>query len=103
MRRLGLAAGYVSGYLLTRPPAGRARLIGADAMRAWASVHLPGHGWIDYDPTNHCFAGDSHIVVARGRNYADVSPIRGLFNGGGRHALFLGVTVEPAEDPVEAV
>jgi transglutaminase-like putative cysteine protease len=99
MRKLGLAAGYVSGYLLTMPPEGQERLIGADAMHAWVSVHLPGSGWIDYDPTNHCFAGGSHIIVARGRDYADVSPVRGLFNGGGRHRLSLGVTVEPAEEP----
>lgn len=97
-RRLGLAAGYVSGYLLTQPPPGRPRLVGADAMHAWASVHVPGCGWIDYDPTNHCFAGDNHIVVARGRDYGDVCPIRGLFNGGGRHSLLLGVTVAPADD-----
>jgi transglutaminase-like putative cysteine protease len=96
-RSLGLPAAYVSGYLLTQAPAGRPRLIGADAMHAWVSVHVPGTGWVDYDPTNRCFAGASHIVVARGRDYADVSPVRGVFNGGGHHTLSLGVTVEPAE------
>lgn len=96
-RRLGLAAAYVSGYLLTQPPPGQPRLIGADAMHAWVSVFVPGHDWIDYDPTNHCFAGDQHVVVARGRDYSDIPPVRGLFNGGGRHVLYLGVTMEPAE------
>lgn len=96
-RRLGLAAAYVSGYLRTEPPPGQDPLVGADAMHAWVSVHVPGHGWIDYDPTNHCFVGENHIVVARGRDYGDVSPIRGIFNGGGRHTLSLGVTVTPIE------
>ena len=95
-RSLGLPAAYVSGYLLTRPPPGRPRFVGADAMHAWVSVYVPGTGWIDYDPTNHCFAGAGHIVVARGRDYHDVSPTRGVFNGGGNHSLAIGVTVEPA-------
>lgn len=100
-RSLGLPAAYVSGYLLTEPPPGQPRFIGADAMHAWVSIHVPGAGWIDYDPTNHCFAGAGHIVVARGRDYTDVSPVRGVFNGGGRHTLSLGVTVEPAELPAD--
>lgn len=95
-RSLGLPAAYVSGYLLTQPPPGQERLVGADAMHAWVSVYVPGSGWVDYDPTNRCFAGAAHIVVARGRDYADVSPVRGVFNGGGHHTLTLGVTVEPA-------
>lgn len=100
-RAAGLPAAYVSGYLLTQPPPGQPRFIGADAMHAWVSIHVPGAGWIDYDPTNHCFVGSGHIVVARGRDYADVSPVRGLFNGGGDHTLYLGVTVEPAELPAD--
>lgn len=96
-RRLGLSAAYVSGYLRTIPPPGQEPLVGVDAMHAWVSVHVPGHGWVDYDPTNHCFVADDHIVVARGRDYADVSPIRGIFNGGGDHVLKLGVTVTPLD------
>jgi transglutaminase-like putative cysteine protease len=99
-RQHGLPAAYVSGYLLTRPPPGKPRLFGADAMHAWASVFVPEVGWVDYDPTNHCFTGNGHIVVARGRDYADVSPTRGVFSGGGAHRLKIGVTVEPeAEKP----
>lgn len=94
-RAAGLPAAYVSGYLLTDPPPGRPRLAGADAMHAWVSVHVPGLGWVDYDPTNRCFAGEAHVVVARGRDYGDVSPTRGVFNGGGVHSLHLSVTVEP--------
>jgi transglutaminase-like putative cysteine protease len=100
LRQRGLAAAYVSGYLLTRPPAGRPRLVGADASHAWVSAFIPGTGWVDYDPTNACFVGAGHIVVARGRDFFDVSPVKGLFSGGGAHNLETGVTVE--ESPAEA-
>jgi transglutaminase-like putative cysteine protease len=96
LRQHGLPAAYVSGYLLTKPPPGRARLRGADATHAWVSAYLPGAGWVDYDPTNACFAGNGHIVVARGRDFSDVSPVKGLFSGGA-HKLVTEVTVEPAE------
>ena len=95
VRQHGLPAAYVSGYLLTTPPPGRPRLRGADASHAWVSVFIPGTGWIDYDPTNACFVSTGHIVVARGRDYADVSPVKGLFSGGGAHVLTTEVTVEP--------
>jgi transglutaminase-like putative cysteine protease len=95
VRQQGLPAAYVSGYLLTNPPPGQPRLLGADAMHAWVSLFVPEVGWVDYDPTNHCFTGMGHIVVARGRDYADVSPTRGVFGGGGGHSLGIGVTVEP--------
>lgn len=98
LRQHGLAAAYVSGYLLTEPPPGSPRLRGVDAMHAWISVWIPGAGWVDYDPTNQCFVDTSHIVVARGRDYTDVCPISGVFRGGLRHALTLGVTVEAEED-----
>ena len=97
VRQHGLAAAYVSGYLLTTPPTGLPRLRGTDAMHAWISVWIPDVGWIDYDPTNQCFVDTSHIVVARGRDYTDVCPISGIFRGGPRHALTLGVTVEIEE------
>jgi transglutaminase-like putative cysteine protease len=96
VRQHGLPAAYVSGYLLTRPPPGRPRLRGADATHAWVSAYLPGAGWIDYDPTNACFAGSGHIVVARGRDFSDVSPVKGLFSGGA-HKLMTEVTVELAD------
>ncbi len=97
LRQLGLPAAYVSGYLLTTPPEGQERLLGADAMHAWVSVYLAELGWVDYDPTNQCFAGTSHVVVARGRDYSDVSPLRGLFRGSASHQLDFGVTVEIEE------
>jgi transglutaminase-like putative cysteine protease len=95
VRQQGLPAAYVSGYLLTSPPPGQPRLRGADAMHAWASVHLPEIGWVDYDPTNSCFPAAGHIVVARGRDYADVSPTRGVFHGSYSPILKVAVTVEP--------
>src|SRR4051794_609032 len=95
MRSLGLPARYVSGYLLTDPPRGQARLIGADASHAWVSVHCPVHGWVDLDPTNDVLTDRRHITVAWGRDYGDVSPLRGVILGGGRHVLKVGVSVVP--------
>ncbi|OAM87809.1 transglutaminase family protein [Termitidicoccus mucosus] len=96
LRQHGLAAAYISGYLLTTPPPGSPRLLGVDAMHAWISINIPDLGWVDYDPTNHVFAADTHITVARGRDYADITPTRGVFSGAGAHALAVEVTVLPA-------
>jgi len=98
VRQHGLPAAYVSGYLLTTPPPGKPRLRGADASHAWVSVFIPGTGWVDYDPTNSCFVATGHIVVARGRDYSDVCPVKGLFTGGGTHRLTTAITVEPVEE-----
>jgi transglutaminase-like putative cysteine protease len=95
LRSLGLAARYVSGYLLTEPPPGRPRLIGADASHAWVSVYCPKSGWLDFDPTNNCLAGESHVKLAYGRDYSDVPPLRGVIRGGGEHTLDVAVTVSP--------
>lgn len=78
LRSMGLAARYVSGYLETLPPPGKAKLQGADASHAWVSVFVPGLGWVDVDPTNNCFVGSRHICTAWGRDYADVSPVKGV-------------------------
>ncbi len=102
VRQHGLPAAYVSGYLLTTPPPGKPRLRGADASHAWVSVYIPGTGWIDYDPTNTCFVAPGHSVVARGRDFSDVSPGKGLFTGGGAHTLTTAITVEPAPELVAA-
>jgi transglutaminase-like putative cysteine protease len=93
LRALGLAARYVSGYLLTQPPPGQEPLVGAQASHAWVSVYCPGYGWIDVDPTNNVFPTDGHITVAFGRDYSDVSPIKGVFLGGGEHTLQVDVDV----------
>jgi len=95
LRSLGLAARYVSGYLLTAPPPGEPRLIGADASHAWVSVHCPRHGWVDFDPTNNVRPDLGHITLAFGRDFGDVSPLRGIILGGGEHELHVRVTVTP--------
>ena len=95
LRSLGLAARYVSGYLLTTPPPGEPRLQGADASHAWLSVHCPGWGWLDVDPTNDLVPDTRHITLAWGRDYGDVSPLRGVVLGGGHHTLDVGVSVTP--------
>jgi transglutaminase-like putative cysteine protease len=94
IRSLGLAARYVSGYIETFPPPGQERLVGADASHAWASVYLPGWGWVDVDPTNDQFVAESYITTAWGRDYWDVSPLRGsVEGGGGSHHLDVAVDV----------
>ena len=94
-RSLGLAARYVSGYLLTQPPPGKPRLVGADASHAWAQVWCPPHGWLALDPTNDVPVGQDHVTLAWGRDYADVAPLRGVIRGGSGNAPWVGVTVEP--------
>jgi transglutaminase-like putative cysteine protease len=107
LRSLGLPARYVSGYLLTQPPPGQPRLLGSDASHAWASVYLPelaGHacqGWLDLDPTNNrtgwASPGVDYVRLAMGRDFADVSPLRGVLQGGGAHTLEVAVTVTPLD------
>jgi len=94
-RSLGLAARYVSGYLLTQPPEGRPRLVGADASHAWAAVWCPPHGWLALDPTNDVPVGQDHVTLAWGRDYADVAPLRGVIRGGSGNSPRVAVTVEP--------
>lgn len=95
LRSLGLACRYVSGYILTVPPKGKPRLIGADASHAWISVYCPIYGWIDFDPTNNCLVQNQHITVAWGRDFSDVSPMHGMVLGGGKQRLKVSVTVTP--------
>jgi transglutaminase-like putative cysteine protease len=95
LRSLGLGARYVSGYIRTYPPPGRPRLVGADASHAWVSVYCPGAGWLDLDPTNNLIPSESHVKLAWGRDYGDVSPVRGVILGGRDHKLEVGVDMEP--------
>jgi len=97
VRSRGLAARYISGYLLTQPPPGQARLIGADASHAWVSVFCPVLGWVDFDPTNNVQPALEHITLAWGRDFSDVSPLRGVILGGGSHDPEVRVTVMPLE------
>ncbi|ANI52289.1 transglutaminase family protein [Pseudomonas sp. DR 5-09] len=98
VRSRGLAARYVSGYLLTQPPPGQPRLIGADASHAWVSVFCPVLGWVDFDPTNNVQPALEHITLAWGRDFSDVSPLRGVILGGGNHDPEVRVTVLPLEE-----
>jgi len=96
MRSLGLPARYVSGYLLTQPPPGMTRMLGADASHAWFSVWAPPLGWIDLDPTNNVVVGEGHVTAGYGRDYADVAPLNGIILGGHDHVIEVGVDVIPA-------
>lgn len=95
LRAHGLPARYVSGYLLTTPPPGQPRLVGADASHAWVSVWLPGLNWVDFDPTNNCVCDERHVVLAWGRDYQEVTPVRGVVLGGGRQQIEVAVDVTP--------
>ncbi len=98
LRGLGLAARYVSGYLETTPPVGMPRQLGADATHAWISVWLPDQGWFDFDPTNGIAAGEGHLTLAWGRDFGDVTPLKGVIHGGGTHTLEVAVTVTRLDD-----
>ncbi|GAB3371204.1 transglutaminase family protein [Spongiibacter taiwanensis] len=95
LRSLGFAARYVSGYLETLPPPGQQKLQGADASHAWFSVYVPGDGWNDFDPTNDLIPADQHITTGWGRDYSDVTPLKGIvFGGGSDQSLTVAVDVE---------
>ena len=93
LRALGLAGRYVSGYLKTLPPPGKPRLLGADASHAWISLFVPPDTWVDLDPTNNLIPSESHITLAWGRDYGDVTPAKGVGMGGGVHTLAVMVGV----------
>ena len=103
LRSLGLSARYVSGYLLTQPPPGKPRLIRADASHAWLSVYCPGADgkgeWTDFDPTNNILPDTQHITLAWGRDFGDISPLRGVILGGDTHEPVVTVTVTPEDEP----
>ncbi len=97
LRSLGLPARYISGYLETLPPPGQVKLVGADASHAWVSFYCPGLGWLDIDPTNNVMPLMQHIRVAWGRDFSDVSPVRGVLLGGDDHRLHVSVDVVAGE------
>ncbi|MCL5042763.1 MAG: transglutaminase family protein [Gammaproteobacteria bacterium] len=95
LRSLGLAARYVSGYMETLPPPGQEKLLGADATHAWLAVYVPGWGWLEIDPTNGCLPDERYIILGWGRDFADVTPLKGVMTGGGEHELTVAVDVIP--------
>jgi transglutaminase-like putative cysteine protease len=96
LRGMGLPARYVSGYLLTEPPPGMPRLMGADASHAWVAAYSPLHGWVEFDPTNNQLADTRYITLTWGADFADVVPLRGVILGGGEQQLDVEVSVMPA-------
>jgi transglutaminase-like putative cysteine protease len=98
LRTHGLPARYVSGYLLTRPPPGRKRLLGADASHAWIAAYAPAHGWVEFDPTNATLADRRYITLAWGGDFADVVPLRGVLVGGRGQRMRVGVSVVPEDE-----
>lgn len=104
IRSIGLSAKYISGYLLTTPPPGQEKLRGADASHAWISIYCPGipGDWLELDPTNNMIADSNHVRLAIGRDFGDVSPLRGVIRGGGDHELSVAVTAEEI-DPQQLI
>lgn len=98
LREMGLAARYVSGYIETVPPPGKEKLVGTDASHAWFSVFAGDAGWVDFDPTNNQIPAEQHVTVAWGRDFADVSPLRGVALGGGKHKMKVSVDVARLAD-----
>jgi transglutaminase-like putative cysteine protease len=98
LRAMGLPARYVSGYLETLPPSGQPRLQGADVSHAWFAVFAPGIGWVDFDPTNDVLPDERHVTTAWGRDYADVTPLKGVIFGGGSHTLEVAVDMVRIDD-----
>ena len=95
LRSLGFAARYVSGYLETLPPKGQVKLQGSDASHAWISVYVPEMGWCEFDPTNNIIPGERHLVTAYGRDYSDISPLKGIIFSSGEHRVKVEVDVIP--------
>jgi len=98
LRSRGLAARYVSGYLLTRPPPGKQKLVGSDASHAWFATFIPEHGWVEFDPTNNVMPSGEHVTIAYGRDFGDVTPLRGVILGGGHHQLSVAVDVDALDE-----
>lgn len=98
LRSVGLPAAYISGYLETTPPPGQPKLEGADASHAWFAVHMLDGGWVHFDPTNNIMPREQHIIVAHGRDFADVTPLKGVIYGGNEHKLRVSVDVQRIDD-----
>ena len=98
LRSMGLAARYVSGYLETIPPPGKPKMVGADASHAWIALYIPELDWVEFDATNNLLADDQHIRVAVGRDFADVTPLKGIIYSAGKHSMKVSVDVRRPEE-----
>lgn len=94
IRSIGLPARYVSGYIETLPSEGETKLVGADASHAWFSIFIPATGWVDFDPTNNQIPSSQHITIGWGRDYTDVTPLKGVILSSGKHKLTVAVEVK---------
>ena len=97
LRAFGLPAAYCSGYLETDAPPGQEKLVGADASHAWFALHIPGQGWLEFDPTNRQRPTERYVFLGRGRDYGDAAPLRGIVQGGGHHEVQVSVDVRSVE------
>lgn len=98
LRVIGLSARYVSGYLETLPPPGKPKMIGADASHAWVAIYIPEHDWVEFDATNNLVVNDKHIRVAVGRDFADVTPLKGIVYSGSKQEMKVSVDVRNLEE-----
>lgn len=98
LRSIGLAARYVSGYIETLPPPGKPKMVGADASHAWIAIYIPGHDWVEFDATNNLLVDDNHIRVAVGRDFADVTPLKGIIYSVGKQKMKVSVDVRRPEE-----
>tara|TARA_R110000850_G_scaffold4071_4_gene19152 strand:+ start:6816 stop:7307 length:492 start_codon:yes stop_codon:yes gene_type:complete len=98
LRVIGLSARYVSGYLETLVPPGKPKMIGADASHAWIAIYIPGHAWVEFDATNNLLVNDKHIRVAVGRDFADVTPLKGIVYSGSEQEMKVSVDVRNLDD-----
>ena len=94
LRSHGLAARYMSGYIETLPAPGKEKLTGTDASHAWCAIYVPGLGWVDFDPTNNLIPQEQHVVLGWGRDFSDVTPLKGVVFGDGRHTLSVAVDMQ---------
>ena len=97
LRSHGLPARYVSGYIETMPPPGEEKLVGSDASHAWCSLFVPNVGWVDFDPTNNLIPADQHVVLGWGRDFGDVTPLKGVFYGPSAQELDVSVDMQRVE------
>lgn len=94
LRAQGLAARYMSGYIETLPPPGQEKLEGSDASHAWCAIYVPSVGWVDFDPTNNLIPQEQHVILGWGRDFSDVTPLKGVFFGRGQHELTVAVDMK---------
>ena len=100
VRSIGLAAKYVSGYIETIPPPGKKKMVGADASHAWIALYIPGLDWVEFDATNNLLVSENHLRVAVGRDFADVTPLKGIIYSAGKQKMKVSVDVQRIKESI---